>query len=296
MVDIHGNYRAQRLTHVPPDELISDVVTARTLRPHLVRSGFFFAVFCVVGVISFFLWMISLFATVVSMTSGGFPGGGGGDSGGGLIGLSYFLMVIQLLIVVAWVVSLFLPLREPIAEYGLLIEGRGAAYAIAYWSIMNTTQARHSPFLSRLGRIEGLPVLYLVNGREQGLVVVKPVGTDLYVGWTMWRQRSTVVMIGHLFRDAFQGGPQSDVRAASSRALRELIHSVTREGVQGAILQPPVSDEVARAQIDQLPNLNLSTGPMVANAPQFQPQPPGAPQSAPPYVRSAAPYSGPPAQ
>ena len=37
-----------------------------------------------------------------------------------------------------------------------------------------------------------------------------------------------------------------------TRSLRELIHSVTREGVQAAILQPPIPEEAARAQLDQL--------------------------------------------
>jgi hypothetical protein len=88
-------------------------------------------------------------------------------------------------------------------------------------------------------------------------VVVRPIGVDLYLGWTMWRSRSTVVLIGHLLRDTFQGtglstGFSSEMRATASRALRELVHSVTREGVQAAILPPPVADDRVRADTDQL--------------------------------------------
>ena len=73
----------------------------------------------------------------------------------------------------------------------------------------------------------------------------------------MWRSRSTLVLIGHLFRDMFAsigtGKTLSmEVKTSTTRSLRELIHSVTREGVQAAILQPPIPEDAARAQIDQL--------------------------------------------
>jgi hypothetical protein len=266
LVDVHGNYRAHRLSHEPPDELISDVVTARTWRPHAVRSGFFFGLFVIVSIISFFTWIIAI---VVAATTTNFVTGESSGSGSFALSLAYFLLVVQVLIVVAWIVALFLPLREPIAEYGLLIEGRAAAHVQAYWWIMNTARTRQSPFNVRFGTVQGLPVLQLVNGREHGLVVVRPVGMDLYVGWTMWRARSTVIMIGHMFRDMFQSGLAGDVRSASGRALRELIHSITREGVQAAILQPPVPEDVARAQVSQLPSLDAPTGPIMT-VPQYQ--------------------------
>ena len=40
-VDVHGSYRAGRTRHEPPDALISDVVTQRTLGAHLARSSLF---------------------------------------------------------------------------------------------------------------------------------------------------------------------------------------------------------------------------------------------------------------
>ncbi|GIJ49947.1 hypothetical protein Val02_68330 [Virgisporangium aliadipatigenens] len=319
LVDVHGNYRSNRLRHEPPDELVSDVVSTRVWRPHVVRSAFFLALFIVVSVISFFIWLFSFFAIVSSASSSSGPFGSAEENAGaGVLGVSYALLIVQVLVVVVWIVALFLPLREPIAEYGLLIEGRGAAAAVSYWWIMNTVRARQTPFDARLARVEEVPILLLANGREQGLVVVRPVGTDLYVGWTMWRSRSTVVLIAHMLRDMFQflsNSMSSDVRGASARALRELIHSVTREGVQAAILQPPVADEVARAQIAQLPSLDAQRGPDVSSAQQFtaqqqaqyqhqaqhqqtQHQQAAYPTSAPPasYPTSAPPSSGGPTQ
>jgi len=82
-------------------------------------------------------------------------------------------------------------------------------------------------------------------------------------------------MIGHMFRDLFQNPLAADIRAASGRALRELIHSLAREGVQAAIVPPQIPDDLVRSQVDQLPDIDTSTGPIVAGTPQFQghPQP-----------------------
>jgi hypothetical protein len=269
--DVHGHYRSKRVRHEPPDELISDTVTARTWLPHVVRSGFFVALFIFVGMITFVIWMLALVAAIVNQGQGSRFEQEATDAF--WINLSYGLLAVQLLVIVVWIIVLFVPLREPIAEYGLLVEGRAAASVLAYWWIMNTAHARQSPFSLQFGKVLGTPVLIMTNGRERGLVVVRPVGTDLYAGWTMWRSRSTVVMIGHMFRDLFQNPLSADVRSASSRALRELIHSLTREGVQAAIMPPQIPDDLMRSQVDQLPNIDTSTGPIVAGTPQFTGQP-----------------------
>jgi hypothetical protein len=266
--DTHAHYRARRTKHEPPDELISDTVTARTWRPHVVRSGFFLGLFIVVAMLGFAIWMISLVVAIANSTGSEFRAEASASI---WINLTYSLLVVQILVLVAWIVVLFLPLNEPIAEYGLLIEGRAAASTLAYWWIMNTAHARQSPFSLQFGRVLGTPVLLMANRRERGLVVVRPVGTDLYVGWTMWRSRSTVIMICHMFRDVFQNPLSADIRAASSRALRELIHSLTREGVQAAVLPPAIPEELVRSQVDQLPDIDTSTGPIVTGAPQFAP-------------------------
>jgi hypothetical protein len=270
--DVHGHYRSKRVRHEPPDELISDTVTARTWLPHVVRSGFFFALFVFVGMITFVVWMLALVAAIASQA---FDSEFQQEATNAFwINLSYVLLAVQFLVLVVWFIILFVPLREPIAEYGLLVEGRAPASVLAYWWIMNTAHARQSPFSLQFGKVLGTPVLIMANGRERGLVVVRPVGTDLYAGWTLWRSRSTIVMIGHMFRDLFQNPLSADVRSASSRALRELIHSLTREGVQAAIMPPQIPDDLVRSQIDQLPNIDTSTGPIVTGTPQFSGQQP----------------------
>jgi hypothetical protein len=119
VVDVHGNYRSKRLLHEPPDELISDVVTARVLRPHLVRSGFYFSVFMTLATFALLSWVIG----VIAKAAGSFDRDSR-ELGDTMFGLTTFLLVLLCVLIVVWLISLFLPVREPIAEYGLLIEGR----------------------------------------------------------------------------------------------------------------------------------------------------------------------------
>lgn len=263
LVDVHGSYRSTRLSHEPPDELISDEVTWRVLRPHLVRSAGFFAVYLALGFFAVMCWLTSIFIGLVWQSSD--PFGPSRDPAGATFfgGIAILLQLLMLAVMVLWVVGLFRSVSEPIAEYGLLIEGRASAAPAAYWWIMQTMRRRQTPFRVQLARVASTPIMTVSHGRVRGLIVVQAFGSDLYMGWTMWRARSTMVVLGHLLRDIFRGAGvgsfTGDVRNAANRALRELIHSATREGVQAAVLQPPVNDETARAEIDQLPDVAVSS-------------------------------------
>jgi hypothetical protein len=291
LIDVHSNYRSQRLTHEPPDELVSEQVTLRVWRPHVTRSLFFLIIFGIVGTIGVITLVIGAFARAADSV-----GGGNGDAGNVFIGIFYLLLFVQLLVFAAWIVALCLPIKEPIAEYGLLIEGRAPASAVAYAWIVNTIRARQAPFRTDFVKVKGSAVLLLANGRDEGMAVVRPVGNDLFLGWSMWRSRSTLVLIGHLFRDMFAsigtGRTLSmEVKTSATRSLRELIHSVTREGVQAAILQPPIPEDAARAQIDQLrdvaetPQTGYVAGHPTGQQPYYQPQ-----QSQPQTQQVRAPY------
>jgi hypothetical protein len=284
LIDVHTNYRAQRLTHEPPDELVSEQVTLRVWRPHLTRSLFFIAIILVVGTIGSIVAIFAALSSAADQFGSSVGSSGSGGAGNFFTGLYYLLVFIQLLVIAAWIVALCLPIKEPIAEYGLLIEGRAPAAAVSYAWIVNTIRARQAPFHTDFAKVKGNAVLRLVNGRDEGMAIVRPVGNDLFLGWSMWRSRSTLVLIGHLFRDMFAsigtGKTLSmEVKTSATRSLRELIHSVTREGVQAAILQPPIPEEAARAQLDQLrdvteaPATGYVAGHPVAQQPYYQPQP-----------------------
>ncbi len=256
LIDVHSNYRSQRLTHEPPDELVSEQVTLRVWRPHVVRSLFFLIIFVILGTLGTIAVIIGGLVSAAESFSAR------GSSGNAFTGIAYLILFLQLLVVAGWIVALCMPIREQIAEYGLLVEGRAAASAVSYAWIVNTIRARQAPFRTDFVKVQGYPVLVLGNGRDEGMAVVRPVGNDLFLGWSMWRSRSTLVLIGHLFRDMFAAMGtgrtiKMEVKTAATRALRELIHSVTREGVQAAILQPPVPEDAARAQVDQLREMTL---------------------------------------
>jgi hypothetical protein len=139
--------------------------------------------------------------------------------------------------------------------------------------------------------------------------VVQTYGTDLYVGWTMWRSRSTMVVIWHIIRDLFRifaGGTayRSALQNTHARALREITHSLTRLGVQAAVLNVTAPPEVAYL-VSQVAEVSLEQVASVAPPPiqpptqtiptdpsgqQFYPQPGAAPASGPPV---SGPPSGP---
>ncbi|OLB65641.1 MAG: hypothetical protein AUI10_05970 [Actinobacteria bacterium 13_2_20CM_2_72_6] len=252
LIDVHSNYRGQRLAHEPPDELVSEQVTLRVWRPHVTRSLFFLFIVLIIGTIGTIVGIIGAFAGAADRLNGDSAG-----AGNFFTGIYYLLLFIQLLVIAGWIVAICMPIKEPIAEYGLLVEGRAPAAAVSYAWIVNTIRARQAPFRTDFVKVKGNAVLTLANGRDEGMAVVRPVGNDLFLGWSMWRSRSTLVLIGHLFRDMFNsigtGRTLSmEIKTSATRSLRELIHSVTREGVQAAILQPPIPEDAARAQLDQL--------------------------------------------
>lgn len=276
LVDVHGNYRSGRLNHEPPDAFASDEVTPAVLGPHLVRSGLFFFVEVVLGaalLLGLILYGLGKVQQALSF---------GTETGLGSVG-SVILVLASIGIAavgVLWVIALFKPLKEPIAEYGLLIEGRASAQPAAYAWIQRTAQERRSPFRPRFARSGGIPVMALEHGRERGFALVCPIGVDLFMGWSMWRERSTVTVIGNMLREIFQRDTYAaDLRTATTRALREMIHSLVREGVQAAITSTPISDQQAQAVMSALPPLS-ETGYGTTGPPFAPPVPFAGPQAA----------------
>src|SRR5947209_8232061 len=122
LIDVHSNYRGQRLGHEPPDELVSEQVTLRVWRPHVTRSLLFLIIVLIIGTIGTMVAVIGGLASAAERLNGQ-----GDGAGGFLTGVYYLLLLLQLLVIAAWIVALCLPIKEPMAEYGLLIEGRAPA-------------------------------------------------------------------------------------------------------------------------------------------------------------------------
>jgi hypothetical protein len=196
------------------------------LLPHLTRT----VVFLAPVLISLVCWMVGVGFSILAglgMVGGrGFDLGPDVDAGLSLIGLAGMALFGLL-----WLVSLFAAVREVLAEGGVLVEdGAGAREAIQ--DALRGRLEQHSPPLRiRTGQLEGSPALRVDNGAEKALVVIRPIGRDLRIGWAMWRNRSTVSML----LDSFPGRRGRDdavLQQDSCATMRGLLDTAVVEGVR----------------------------------------------------------------
>jgi hypothetical protein len=221
--DAHDGYHAGTRSHRDPDVLVDDVVTWRMLSPHLMRA----LLFLVSPTVLLLIWLLLDYLASTSSPS----------VTGRLI--MNVLAALTAVLYLAGLASFFAPAKEPIAEYSRLLEGRAAAARGAYQWVSRAAQARRTPAEVEPSTVAGVPVLVFRQRSERAMLLVQPYGADLYVGWTMWRSRSTATLLAHFLRDTFgRFAPlpvfSAELRAASTRAMRESVHSLAREGVAAA--------------------------------------------------------------
>jgi hypothetical protein len=221
--DAHDGYHAETRTHRDPDVLVEDVVTWRMLSPHLMRA----LLFLVSPTVLLLIWLLLGYLASTSSPS----------VTGRLV--MNVLAVLTAVLYLAGLASFFAPAKEPIAEYSQLLEGRAGAARGTYQWVGRAAQARRTPAEVEPSTVAGVPVLVFRQRSERAMLLVQPYGADLYVGWTMWRSRSTATLLAHFLRDTFgRFAPlpvfSAELRAASTRAMRESVHSLAREGVAAA--------------------------------------------------------------
>ena len=221
---VHADYHRETQQHSGPDELVDDVVTYRMLAPHLMRTLLFLVVPTVLLLIKALIDYLASMSSPDDIT----------DIVSGLLGL--VIVVLYL----AGLAAFFAPAKEPIAEHSRLLEGRGDAATTAYDRVRQVAADRRSPAEISPATVGGVPVLVFRQHSERAMLLIQPYGRDLYVGWTMWRSRSTATLLLHFLRDTFGRFAPSprfsaELRAASTRALRESVHSLAREGVAAAV-------------------------------------------------------------
>ena len=139
--------------------------------------------------------------------------------------------------------SFFMPYREGLSEWELLLDGKASAAESAYASIFATLSERKLPVTTSLRRFKTVVdptvsnFLVVRDGMSVMYVSVFAYGTGLYLGWTLWNQRSPIRMMLRYLLDLFGGGlgRQPDFAGAlgsqRSRALRESVHSALRDCV-----------------------------------------------------------------
>ncbi|PVZ08639.1 hypothetical protein [Actinomycetospora cinnamomea] len=223
----HADYHREIQQHAEPDGLVDDVVTYRMLAPHLMRTLLFLVAPTVLLLVKVVIDYLASMSTPDGFTDA----------------VSALLGVLIVVLYLAGIASFFAPAKEPIAEHARLLENRGDAAASAYEHVRAAAAARRSPAEVSPSTVAGVPVLLFRQYSERAMLLVQPYGRDLYVGWTMWRSRSTATLLLHFLRDTFgrfAPAPRfsAELRAAATRALRESVHSLSREGVAVALQGP----------------------------------------------------------
>lgn len=200
---------------------ITDHASLRSLRPHLLRSGVFFAV---IGVFVT-CWLVGLtFSTLAALAQVGVRTPDLGPA------MDAFLTLVGVggIIVfgLGWLISLLVSVREFVDEQETLLVGAAERRNAVYEAIRANLDERCPPFTLQTGELEGGLTLRLRGKDAWALVTIQAVGPDLDVNWSMWRTRSTARLITRVFADMITGAQTHDprlVRAGSTMAMRNLL-------------------------------------------------------------------------
>jgi hypothetical protein len=208
---------------------VFDDLSGGALRPHLVRSVVFLAIVIIFATI----WMIGLtFSALSALSQVGVHApdlGPGTDSILSLLGLGG-IVVFGL----GWLISLFVAAREFVDEGGVLVPNASAQLSDVHNAVLAAVDGG-CPGLSVQGR-EGEVgrTVRVSHGQVWAVVVVREAGPHLYLGWTMWRARSTASLFGRVFADLVAGARPDDARlieASSSGVLRELLRTAAERSL-----------------------------------------------------------------
>ena len=208
-----------------------------------VRFGALFSTWALGQVLLFiFLAGPALMMMVNSMASSFSPYGGSEPSGGGLFA---FYSVVSWIWTIALIV-LFLVVKLPVqlSEWMLTVDGKGDAAQPALEHMVSIIEARRPPLTGmsvvRLAVSGQYPrdYLQLEDGNYLGFVSSFAYGSDLYIGWTFWLNvspgRWLITMLARLFK-GWGSGVYGSLVFDVAKALREVMHSAVRQGVDVAV-------------------------------------------------------------
>jgi hypothetical protein len=184
--------------------------------------------------------IFTLFITVLSSGSSS----GSRSSSSGFPDITAILIVMFIVFVA---VFLFIRLPEPIGEWRVLLTDRADSAESVYSQIAGTLNRRAMPIQVYFRRINNgfgrgaSNRLVLREGSYTAYVSVFAYGTSLYLGWTMWRSRHSIVLLLQFVMDSLDGffnrnDPERKMmQTERPRAMREAVHAVCREGLVVAI-------------------------------------------------------------
>jgi hypothetical protein len=165
-----------------------------------------------------------------------------------LAGSSGFLGIVLVLFSLGLAVCFwFLKVPIQLSEWKLTVDGKAAAAPVVFSHIAWVLYGRQTPVDSmrvqqfRLPGTGSREYLELRMGMFYGYVACFPYGQDLYVGWTFWVRIAPIrylwMFVTRIWQSLLNRGSDLyiSLRYDSARALREVIHSATREGVDVAV-------------------------------------------------------------
>ena len=268
----------------PVDESVIGMVTGKEVIKVLLLAG---VVGWVVGFIA------SIFAAVATQSS---P-----------VGFMAFLVFGF----IGWAATLFLSYKFPAGEWYVLIDGGAEASPLAYSYVEAAIRRREPPLVARpvtkaLGVSDGGgqgQFLEIEQGRFRAYVSVFPYGNGLFIGWTMWRSEIgwTLILawLSHLFDSLTRKGSlfHYSLRANPVKAMRELVHAATFEGLDAALQVTKEEPSAVGGTIggDAIPESGWY-GPGAksqATAAPVAPAPPVVPAPAPPAAAPTPPAAPP---
>lgn len=221
MAEHHSPAAGQRRVGVIASDL-ADHARPRSLRPHLVRSAVFLAL---IGVFVT-CWAVGLtFSTLAALAQVGVRTPDLGPAANAF--LTLFGLGGMIVFGLGWLLSLLVPVREFVDGADVLLIDAADRRATALDTMRTLLEDRCPPFTLVDGKADGQPSLRLRSDDAWAVVDVREIGPDLYIGWSMWRDRSTIRLFGRVFADMVRGSQAPDPKRAAARstaAMRELLH------------------------------------------------------------------------
>lgn len=213
------------MAHVKTPDLLTDPVGGRSVLPHLIRSGIFLLVLLFFAA----LWAAGLSFTVLSSSPVLSASSLGVNPQTGPL-LSVVGLAGMLVVVFVWLFTLFLPVREYLAEGGTLLAGQAGRADAARQRVVAGTVDRWRRFPAEAHQLADGHAVTVSAGTAQATLTIRALGDDLFIGWVMWRSRSTLRLLLQIFGELLDGvGGDADVRVTgvtSNLALRDLLRGL----------------------------------------------------------------------
>jgi hypothetical protein len=225
-------YLGQRLLYqVPPEETFDPITNRRFLFEMLKHAIIFFAIWVAFTI---FLGLISLILSRI-----------GSDSGHNF-GVPVFVIGQVLGDLALFVLWLLLPIPALLSEWKYAVDEKGSIAATIFNHITWSLTRRRTPIESARVRRLSIPgqgtrdYLELRDRIFRGYISCFDYGEDLYIGWTFWLYLSPgrwfLMLIARVFQTIMRRGTDLYVtlRFDVAKAMREVLHSSAREGVDVA--------------------------------------------------------------